>query len=210
MNFTTWLAGDTATFKDNGAGTIKLDLSVSSQLDNPISGATPVTYAFKEIQAGADTTLAKNDVSDGHTLSVAGEAAPAFIVDSYTFDNITAAGEGQFTFTMECDGENIAGAGATATCKSQNMVSDVKYKLVEDTYGGVLTLADPDALFPAGETSVVDGDILAIGAGGTVNGGFKTSLMTGPATLHNKPNMILILQVSDTSYRYYNIDVTTL
>lgn len=205
--FTTHDENETAIFES--ASNEEITVTVSSQLSDPISGGLEsVSYSFTSIDAGTDETIAQNDLGDsGHGISVAGEAAPAFTIHSYNFTGITIAGAGQFDFVMECE-SNIAGTAPNQTCESQNMVSDVKYKLVEDTYGGSLTPAEAGAIFDGSELSV--STVLDVGTGGTTNGGFQTDTLVGPPAMHTKPNMILILQVSATSYRYYNIDLTTL
>ena len=77
-------------------------------------------------------------------------------------------------------------------------------------------MGDAQALFPTGEFAIDTAtEVIAIGAGGTVNGGFTTKVgsgaaLVGPDAMHNNPNMILILESADLSYTYYNVDVTVL
>ena len=120
--------------------------------------------------------IADTVVGDSHTLSVSGLGAPSFTISSVNFVGIDATGGGgQFEFTLECSA-NIDGAGVTAKCLDSEFV-DIRYKLVEDIYGGTpMTMAQAQALFPTDEVSIDTGsaEVLAIGAGGTVNGGFVT------------------------------------
>lgn len=211
--FSTWLAGDTATFEDQSDPTNLINVTVVSQLDNPISGTEPVTYAYSQVSQGADENIADSVVGDSHVLSVGGLEAPSFTIAGVTFNGITATGGGQFVFTLECTA-NITGAAATTACLESNF-TDLKYKLVADTYGSTLTYADAQSIFASGPISIDTAtDVVAIGAGGTVNGGFVTksdaSILTGPDQMHLNPNMILVVEVAGTSYTYYNIDVTTL
>lgn len=208
--FSSWVTGDSAIFEDQLDPANTMSVVVNSQLDDPVSGTESVEYFFSEIVAGADQAIAKNIVGDAHALSVNGFAAPSFTIDAVSFTGMTAAGAGQFVFTLECS-EAVTGSGATEACAGL-LLDDVTYKLVPDTYGGVLTIADAIALFPSGE-SVVGGKLLA-GEGGTINGGFTTvsgaGVLISPDEMHNNPNMILILEAANTSYLYFNVDVTTL
>ena len=207
--FTTWQAGDTATFEDALDNTNKIAVSVVSTLDNPISGTEAISYAFEDIKKGSDENIAENVVSDTHAISVTGEVAPNFTIAAVSYVGMTAAGAGQFTVKFNCD-SNITGSGATTACEGQ-LMTDLKYKLVEDTYGGTLTQAQAAALFPTGESSIDTGsELLAIGDADAANGGFVSKTLDGPNQMHNKPNMIIIIEAADTSYRYWNMDVTTL
>lgn len=204
VNFTTWAAGDTATFMDQAINANKISVSVSEQLDDPISGTENVTYLFSEIVAGADNTVVEATVADSHTMAVNGQGAPDFTITSIDFSGMTAAGAGQFIFHFDCAIAQT-GTGATTACRDVNL-SELTYKLVEDTYGGTLTMADAQALFPAGETAVNTAtDIHTVG-----NGGFNSAVVDGPAPISAKSNMILILQAADLSYLYFNVDVATI
>jgi len=209
--FTTWASGDIATFEDSTDPTSTIRVVVGTQLDDPVSGTEAISYSFSEIQAGADAAIAENIVSDSHALSVSGQSAPNFIVQAVDFNGMTAAGAGQFAFTMEC-AVSVTGtvAGDDLACDG-TPINSITYKLLEDTYGGTLTLSDASALFPVGESAaVVSTHGIDLGGGGTVEGGFITVTLDGPDGMHSTPNMILILEALDASYQYFNIDVTTL
>ena len=209
--FDSWAVGDVATFEDNTDPTNTIRVVVAGQLDNPVSGTEAISYTFSEIQAGADETIAKNVVSDAHAISVSGQSAPNFTINAVSFTGITAAGAGQFSFTMAC-ATNVSGTvgGDDLGCEGVDF-SAITYKLIEDTYSGTLTIADASALFPTGESNItIATHGLDIGGGGTATGGFVTVTLDGPAQMHSKPNMLLVLEASDTSYQYFNIDVTTL
>ena len=213
--FTTWLAGDTATFEDQSDPTTTIAVKVDSQLEDPIAGTETVAYSFSEIEAGADENIASSVVGQSQTLSVSGQVAPDFNIatNGVNFVGITATGAGEFEFKFECASAQT-GTGLTADCAGVTM-SDLTYKLVEDTFGGTLTTAEAAALFPAGESSLLAAEVYDAGTNGLTNGGFTTKLGTGsalvgPDAMHDNPNMILILQAADTSYKYFNIDVSTL
>jgi hypothetical protein len=207
--FQTWLAGDVAIFEDVLDATNIMRVQVVNQLDSPISGTEPVDYLFSIIEQGSDENIADSVVGAAHAMSVNGQDPPHFTIAAVTYDGMTAGGAGQFTFTLECD-VAVTGSGATRACDGI-LLDDIKYKLIEDTYSSTMAIGDAVALFPTGESSITNPtDHLNTGAGGTTNGGFVTSSLNGPNQMHVKPNMILILEAADTSYLYFNVDVTTL
>ena len=75
VDFTTWLAADTATFT-NGAGTQSIGVSVVTQLDSPVSGTEAIAYAFSTAVAGTGDTIADTTVGASHTMTVDGDEAP--------------------------------------------------------------------------------------------------------------------------------------
>jgi hypothetical protein len=207
--FTTWQTGDTATFEVAASPSNTLQVKVISTLDDPISGTEAVEYRFSTIESGANETIADTDVGDPHTMTVAGQDAPSFTIHSVELVGITAGGAGQFEFVMECTSD-ITGAGATTACLDV-LFTDIRYKLIEDTYGSTLTYAQAQALFPADESSVDTAtEVVAVGGGGTTHGGFTTVTLDGPDIMHTHPNMILVIEAADLSYLYFNVDVTIL
>ena len=198
VDFTTWQAGDTAVFSFGGED---LALTITSTLANPISGTEAIDITFSEIDEGTVVNVAANALGDSHNITVAGEESPAFQVTSVTLDSVTAQGAGNFTFEFTCDSA-VAGTGATATCETHTII-DVDYVLLEDTFGGSLTYAQAQTEIAAG-ADVLSGDVTAAG--------FNASA-TGPDQMHNNPNMIMLIGVTTvdgTSFRYINIDLTTL
>jgi len=210
--FTTWLAGDIATFEDKNNPQNKIRVLVSTQLDNPISGTEAVAYTFVEIAAGLDKQIAKQVVGARHELSVGGQDATPLTIAAVSYTGMTAQGAGKFVFTLEC-GSAVTGSAPNLSCNG-TALSNLKYRLVKDTFGGTLTYEQAQALFDGSEQTVADADKLGVGAGGTTNGGFVTksgaSILTGPNQMHLNPQMILIVQAGGASYRYFNVDVTTL
>jgi len=143
--FTSWAAGDLATFADTTNPANTFVVTVSSQLNNPISGTEAVTYTFTQVAAGTNESIAKTIVGDSHALSVSGVDAATVDIVSVAMTGMTAAGGGQFTFTIDCD-TNVTGSAGAYSC-GNNTLSSLKYVLVEDTYGGTLTAAQATALF---------------------------------------------------------------
>jgi len=217
-DFTTWLAGDTATFSD---GTDTLGVQVASQLDSPITGTEAIVYNFSDIlDAASDNTVAEADVSDAHAITVEGIDPPQFKLKAVTFqsmDDITGAPE--FIFKLECVDDATSGAptsqdmttgiAANSLCGTIDL-DDIDYKLILDTYGSVMTAGDADAVFATA------GDVITMPTDQYQDivdseEGFNTVVLDGPGGLGTpgNENMILILN-SGGSYTYYNVDVTTI
>lgn len=72
-----------------------------------------------------------------------------------------------------------------------------------------MTLAQAQSAI-AGGTTVAAGDVLDFGSPDAANGGFLISSAQGPDQMHNNPNMILLIGINGTSFRYINIDLDTL
>jgi hypothetical protein len=211
--FSTWATGDTAQFVNQADSSMTSKVVLQSQLNDPISGSESVAYAFTQSLAGGDGAIGTNSVAAGHGLSVSGQDAPQFTLKAISWAGMSPAGAGQFVFTLECL-VAVSGEGASELCSGLSL-NDIKYKLVKDTYGGTLSLAQAAEIFAAGgENTIAAGDRLALGAGGTTNGGFVTAsgdaVLTGPQQMHANPNMLLVVQAANVSYRYFNIDVSTL
>jgi hypothetical protein len=218
VNFTTWLANDTAIFAS--AGGVLIRVKVVSQLATPISGTEAIVYNFSELlDATTDYTFSEAAVSDPHAITVTSQEAPHFSVVAATFtglDNTTAAAE--LSFKMECVDNPVAvaptsiamnaGSAANSLCGS-NDLNAITYKLVIDSYGSVLTLANAEAIFGTAGTSVtMPGDQYADSA---TNEGFNTAILDGPGAIGTAANqhMILILKAG-ISYTYYNVDITAI
>lgn len=194
IDFTTWLAGDTATFTSAG-GAQSIGVSVVTQLDNPVSGTEPIEYAFSTALAGSGDTIADTTVGDSHTITVGGDAAPDVEIVANGFVGMTATGAGQFTFDLECQtaivGNDCTGSDMTAW----------SFALVQDTYAGSPTVTELNGFTYSG-AGVADG---AIGG----NGGTATGTLQGPDAMHTNPNMLLVVK-NGASYKYFDVDVTVL
>ncbi len=210
--FSSWIAGDLAIFEEAGNPSNALRVVVSSQLGSPIAGTESVAYSFSQIAQGTDSSLAKAAVGSSHSLSVSGQDATPLTIAALSFTGMTATGAGQFVFTLEC-AQNVTGTAPALACAGTSLDS-LKYKLVKDTYGSTLTVAQASAIFDGTELSIADSEKLALGAASAPKGGFATksgaSALTGPDQMHANPNMLLVIQVAASSYRYFNVDVSTL
>lgn len=208
--FETWQAGDIARFDDTAGSGRSLKFQVINQLDNPIPGSAPthgVDYAYSSIEQGADQDCTGDCISNSSTVSVNGMDAPAFDVNAFTYVDMAADGAGKFQFKLECQSD-LVGSGGDASCKSAPL-SGLRYKLVKDTFGGVLTatqaaeiLQDNPDVVDASE--VIDASVDAA----MVKGGFITKVLQGPALIHLNPEMIFVLETGGTSFKYWNVDVT--
>jgi hypothetical protein len=204
--FTTWAQNDTAVFDEAVPTGHALAVKIISTIADPVVGNEDVTYQFAELIKGADQAIAAATVSDGHDLTVASQPPPSFTIKSVSFDDVTAGGAGKFTFVMECTADIAANVCATVD------MGLLQYKLVEDTYtADTLTMAEAQAIFSTAGTAVtMPGDRVAMGASGTVHGGFTTLSTAGPNQMALHPHMILIIQANNASMQYFNVDVATL
>lgn len=175
-------------------------MRVASQLSSPILVADTVEYEFSIVATGAAQTIAESVVGQSQTMTVGSDPAPDIESATgasveVTLTNITASGEGQFTIKVECDAA-LAGNDCSASD-----ITTWQVALVEDTLGGVAnyTSGDLDGLTYAGGVTV-DGAF-------ATNGGMVTPTLTGPATIHSKPNMILSVK-NGLSYTIFDIDLT--
>ncbi|MBP6217101.1 MAG: hypothetical protein KA436_00780 [Oligoflexales bacterium] len=206
FTFTTWLAGDTATFENTSDPNPndRLSVTVISQLSSPTAVADTIQYRFSYITVGATdaapNVLSKTTVGESHVVSVPGQNPPNFNISLVTFPGISATGgTGQFVFKMTC---NIAMVGDV--CDGVNL-TEISYKLIKDTYTGVMFVQDAQSIFPTGQSTVT----VATDKHLTGNSGFNTVTLTGPGPIHQNPNMILVLGANNLSFQYFNVDVQT-
>jgi len=204
--FTSWAAGDIATFEVSGSPSNNYKVVVGGQLNSPITGTEAVAYTFTQVAAGTDESIASSIVGDSHALSVTGDDAVIMDIVGVTMTGMTAGGAGQFDFKIEC-GSAVSGSSPNFACGAHT-ITDLKYRLVEDTYSGTLSAAQAAALFDGSESSIVAGDLLATGTSGATNGGY-TAHVQSPAQMHLHNQMLYVIK-SGSSYRYFNVDVTTL
>ena len=200
-DFTTWLQGDTATFASSGGETVAV--VVNEQLDSPISGTKTISYSFSEAVAGNVSNIASSVLGDAHTMSIDGEQAPNFTVDTISFTGMGAGGEAQLDIIAEC---GVAQTAGPDVCDGLDL-TNITFWLVEDTFGGAPTLADLQALTSGASVS----SVLNQGTAATTNdrGGFATGDILGSAPMHTKPEMLFVVKGS-ASYTYYEIDLSTL
>ncbi len=217
--FTTWATGDTAVFEVVGASPAdELNVEVLQTITNPVTAGGTIHYQFSELTLGTDVTINESIVRESQVMTVDGQAAPDFTVNQVQLVGITATGNGEFRFQLECRGTDVVGVGASMRCYDV-LLSDIRLVLVEDTYSGVLTLSDLTSIYAAhsGGISIdTSTEIFSAGAGSPVltHGGFITAntgdadvmVMSGSKPIHLHPNMLLILKAGP-SYLYFNVDV---
>lgn len=202
-DFTTWTAGSLAEFANTLDSTDRMRVEVISQLSSPVLVADEISYEFSQIIQAPDEVVATSITGDGHTLTVNGNAAPDFGITTVTMVGMGAAGEGQFTFKMTCNSALVG-----VLCLDVDM-TDITYKLIEDTYAGTLTYAEAETEMGSGTTdTTLPGDAHADG-----NGGFTTATLTGPVTIFTKPNLLLIVAAKNglgapIAFQYFNVDIT--
>ncbi len=203
--FASWNAGDIATFDEVGLpGTNAVTVKVVSQLADPVAGNEAVVYSFSELVKGADEAIMEAVLGDAHSMTVASQPPPSYTIEQVQFVGINAQGGGQFVFTLDC-----TAAMAGDVCEQVDQ-ADITYKLVEDSYASTMDIGEANALFPAGETAITLPGDQEPAAGLTPHGGFHTITLDGPDQMALHPNMIFIMQAADTSYQYFNVDVSTL
>ena len=218
--FTCWTAGCTAILR-GASSTDLINLQVVSQLSSPIQTTDVVSYNFTINKVGTNNSSIV--VSNAQTLTVAGQDAPNFKIQSggATFNSVVTSGAntgaGVFTFQLLCTtgamtvGANVSynsfcpdiTAGGTiaggASGVDIGVTSNFSYKKIADPNGdGTLTLAQARTTFSAGgdTTITLSTDILS---GST---GFQTIQLTGPVTIASNQKMILILQAKNTNASY--------
>jgi hypothetical protein len=202
--FTTWQAGDTATFDEVGEpGITPLRLTIVSTLGNPVSGSDSVTYGWHNLASGNDRDILWTTVGATGQIQDGGSLPPSFTIKSIELTGTTAGEGGAFQFVLEC----TATIGITNVCESVDF-ADLDYKLIEDTYGSSIDEATGDAIFATAGTAVtLPDDRVAPGNLGTTNGGIVTISLEGPDNMTSKPNMLLVIRSYGVSYQYFNADV---
>ncbi len=190
-DFTTWLAGDTAVFTASGSRTLKV--KVVSQLSSPTVAGDTVSYSFSEVKTGSSGSI--NGVSEGKTLAISGDIVPNFSISDITYNGMTSNGAALLNFSLTCNSTMSAGA-----CDGLAL-TDLSYKLVKDTYSGVLTDSDLAAIFStAGSTVTVPAE--------AITNGFTSKELTGPNQMHLNPNLIFVIK-NGSSYEYFQVTLDT-
>lgn len=219
--FDTWQVGDIARFEVALASPAdELTVTVVSTVTNPVTAAGSVHYQFSEITNAGTETIGEAVVRESASIEVNGQAAPNFRINQVQLVNITATGNGEFRFQLECKDEAVTGTGVNILCEDV-LLSSIRLALVEDTYSGVpLDETILQNIFTAasgGKSIDMASEAFVAGAGtpALANGGFITAntsdpdvmVMAGTLPIVAHPNMILALQ-SGPSYTYFHVDVT--
>ncbi|WP_141733435.1 hypothetical protein [Oligoflexus tunisiensis] len=220
--FDTWLVGDVATFEVAAANPAdELTVTVVSTIANPVVAGGDIHYQFSEVTQGDTETLGEAVVRESATLNVNGQAAPNFSIAQVELVDITADGNGEFRFQLECNNA-VTGTGVNILCDDVAL-SSIYMALAEDTYGVPgPDLTDLEDIFTAaaGGTQIdMTTDAFEAGQGTPVlaNGGFITAdtgdadvmVLAGTMPIVTHPNMVFVLK-SGPSYTWFYIRVTTI
>lgn len=194
-------AGTTATFE---SGATSITVSISTQLDSPLSASSKAAFSFFEITQGGPSLPPGSKYSQGQGLSISGVESPNFEINDVELTAI-ADPEGTATFSLkfECNTAIAGGACNSASGDIQPMAS-MDAKIVDDTFGGAPTLANAETVFStAGVTPTVDATI------GT-KGGMKADLVGPTGKMYEHRNTIVFIRYTvagGASYRYFNMDI---
>lgn len=203
------LTSGSALFVDGGSA--ELFVTVGTQLDATISATSEAIFLISEVSGGTDYAISGYSDSAGLTVSLVEAPEVQIPANGITLASINS-GSGVATFAVSVQCINMLSPGATM-CQtpgaSDQLFTDMKAKLVADSYGGTLSYSDASAAMAAGTTSVTAPN-LSVAAPITTEG-FTISL-AGPGQLYTNKNMILIIEYTDTgsggkSYRYFNVDI---
>lgn len=219
--FTTWLAGDTATFVNQSNANDLYAVKVVSQLTQAqVSSSDVVSYSFYQANAGASQSVAQSLVSQAQSVGMSGEEAPNYVLSTngspastgsvapMVFSGVNSSGAGQFVFNLYCAvAMGTSGKCGVSTSDTGALTqTSIKYKLISDSYGvstgSTLSLTQLGTIMASGTTTVTSANALTDN-----NKGFATATLTGPGPLSSNPNMILIL-TGGNSYTYFSIQVS--
>ncbi len=203
--FTTWQTGDAAEFDEVGEpGTYAVRVIVIQTLSDPVQNSDAIEFGFAHLSAGTSRSLLSMTASAGGSIQDGASLPPSFTIKRITLVDLDAGTEaGRFFFDLEC----TATIGITDICQSVNFVN-LDIKLVEDTYGGTITETDGDTIFStSGATIPLPANRIAPGDLGLVNGGIKSTTLTGPGPLATTSHLLLVIRSYGVSYQYFNVDV---
>ena len=203
--FTTWQPGDSATFDEVGEpGNFPLKMVVLSTLGDPVTTNDKITYGWSTIAEGSTNAILWSTIGLSGDVQHLTNLPPAFSIRSIEFLGLTPGEGGEYRLVLEC----TATIGITNDCNAVDM-SELDYKLVEDTYGGTIDKAAGDAIFSTpGDPVTLPTDRVAPGDSGTAKGGFVTVVLDGPDNLASKPNMLFVIRSYEQSFQFFNLDVT--
>jgi hypothetical protein len=197
----------------------ELTVTLVSTIANPVVAAGEIHYQFSEITQGSTETLGEAVVRESASLSVDGQASPNFSIRQVELVDITADGNGEFRFQLECN-NTVTGTGNDILCDDVRLDS-IRMVLAEKG------ASDPDltalqTMFTdagGGKAIEMSTDAFIAGEGSPVlaKGGFITAdtgdadvmVMAGEKPIVTHPNMIFVLKAGP-SYTWFYINVTTI
>lgn len=208
--FENWQSGDTAKFEDTAGSGLVLYVQVLNQLDSPIPSTTPthgVEYVFSTIEKGAQKDCTADCIQNNYTVAVNGVDAPDFDIKAFAFVDMSVSGAGVFMFKFEC-AEDLVGSDLSATCKGASLTG-LRYRMVQDTYNSTLDITQAGAIMSTNAVNIDVSEVIPAGSDAAMpHGGFVSKSLVGPDQMHLNPNMIMLLETMNTSYKYWNVDVT--
>jgi len=174
--FSSWTAGQVATFSDVASGHTAANLItvfVNTQVSSPVTTSSTIVYNFTDISAGTTNTLSTGQVSTAVPLTVQGKTSPNYagansaatggVVDAH-YLSTNANGSGNMTFTIGC-ASNVTGSSPDFTCPNtdgsgdeqnggSSATQEIRYSMVPDTYNAcvsssptTLTVANANLIF---------------------------------------------------------------
>lgn len=208
--FVNWQQGDTAEFNDAAGSGLKLYVQVMNQLDDQIPSTAPshgVEYAFSTITKGMNQNCANDCIQNQYSVAVNGIEAPNFEIKLFSYVDMSAKGAGAFVFKFEC-ATDLVGSDLEAKCGNSSLAS-LKYKLVQDSFSGVLTIDQASVLMSTATADIELVEVIPAGSDPAMpHGGFISKVLSGPDQMHLNPEMLVVLETAKTSYKYWNVDVT--
>jgi hypothetical protein len=204
--FTTYKVGDTSIFVNpvDTTGQTQLLVTIGGQLSNPVKSTDQVSYTFVEQQPGPSTPVGQ--IQAQVQMSVMGQGAPAFAMQSANMVGITANGAGQFVFTFQCD-QPVTVVNGIPYCHA-NALNATSYVLAANTYTLPMSFSTLGTLIGRYPTAVSLTTDYIPPSTGIPNGGFTTKIgagaLIGPAPLQSNPNLLLIL-ANGGAYQLFSI-----
>jgi len=227
-NFTTWLAGDIATFANVNSSTDTIKVFVSSQVTQTgVTGSDTIVYKFTDIQSGTAKSLVQASVGSGVSLpSLTSITTPNFTIQQVNYLGTTTEGQLEFAFTLPCASSVTGASVSTYACGSYIIQSQIDYIFVPDLYSqGAITYAQATTAFQYNNTTTPGS--LIVGTSGIdtfgntlTNGGFYTASAnssTGALTTlifpGSQQNYVLFIRGKDSlgnvlGFQYFYIDIT--
>lgn len=191
--FTTWLAGNVATFLGTASGTDLIKVFVISQVtQGGVTTSDTISYAFTDIASGATNNVTQANVSTAVPLSASGKQAPNYSIFQARYLTTNSNGSASMSLTVAC-GSNVTGSSGAYTCPNSDGSGDVQtthisYIMIPDAYSAcagsptALTVAQANSFFaspPSGTSvyTITDGDSAqtagGVGAAGQIAAGAK-------------------------------------
>jgi hypothetical protein len=203
------LTSGASLFQESGGGQLYVQVGIA--LAATIAPGVQATFLISEVKAGSDYAISGYSTSAGLTVSAI-EAPELEIPAAGIVLSSINAGTGVATFTVNVQCANILSPDST-TCQTpgaeNQLFTNMRAKIVTDTYLGVLDYTAANALMTAGSTAIT---APALSTAAPINKeGFVLSL-AGAGQLYANKNMLLVIQYTDPasggkSFRYFNVDI---